>query len=176
MRLRRPRPAAGCSGSPDWTPRSEWWTRPVRSPPSLWRRQIAICRTGWTPCSSRWESTNSTFIATDGPTPPRRKTPRTSGSGSPAATHELTFQGSDPLLVTARTLTQLVRVLLRCGHRRCSSQFSMSPSNPVRDNPCVGGKALARHRSQPARPVWRQSTRPLPRPWPRQTNPLSEQP
>ncbi|WP_220039597.1 hypothetical protein, partial [Micromonospora endophytica] len=32
-----------------------------------------------------------------------------------------------------RTLTQLIVVLLRCGHRWCSSQVSMSPSNPVRD-------------------------------------------
>ena len=35
-----------------------------------------------------------------------------------------------------RTLTQLIGVLLRCGIARCSSQVSMSPSNPVRDNPC----------------------------------------
>ncbi|GAB3157580.1 hypothetical protein GCM10027290_58910 [Micromonospora sonneratiae] len=32
-----------------------------------------------------------------------------------------------------RTLTQLIGVLLRCGHRWCTSQVAMSPSNPVRN-------------------------------------------
>jgi hypothetical protein len=35
---------------------------------------------------------------------------------------------------SGRTITQLVGAFLRCGHRWCSSQVSMSPSEPVRDN------------------------------------------
>ncbi|WP_262287541.1 DUF6518 family protein, partial [Micromonospora sp. MA102] len=42
-----------------------------------------------------------------------------------------------------RTLTQLIVVLLRCGHRRCSSQVSMSPSNPVRNTVWLAGSLLA---------------------------------
>ncbi|ROP33581.1 hypothetical protein EDD30_6584 [Couchioplanes caeruleus] len=121
-----------------------WWL--LLSIPALWRRRPRQLVVPVRPPSA--------------PAPAAAAAPQALVSDPPDHTHRGRGIPTGLDHQPGRTLTQLIGVLLRCGHRWCSSQVSMSPSNPgarqtatnTTSGCCCRGRCRRRRRGPDLRP------------------------